>query len=73
MNDGFHKEAELKLTARTTVRRGDRVRVRGFRGPYTFLALVTPRDRRRKQWVDVIHPKHGGVRSVDVDRITGRY
>jgi len=67
MSEGFKKDDCMNV-GRRTIRRGDKVRVKGYRGLWTFLNYVYPRDRRRRCWVDVY--KDGqGHRSFYPDKI----
>lgn len=45
------------------IKRGDRVRVNGHRGHFTFIAYVESTDRRRSPWVDVTEKRTGATRS----------
>ena len=53
----------VKTPTFNKITRGDRVRVKGHRGNFTFQAHVRSTDRRRAAWCDVTEKRTGATRS----------
>jgi hypothetical protein len=72
----FHKAYEFQLGPRTTLLRGDPVKVKGIRGKFTFLSrqwcfsMVNDEIMLEQPgWVNVKEKSTGGIRSFTPDRI----